>query len=47
MSLVYAGQFLRIDLSTETVTSHEIDDADVRAFLLLSLIHISEPTRPY
>ena len=34
MSLVYAGQFLRIDLSTATVATYEIDDADVRAYLL-------------
>ena len=34
MSLVYAGQFLRIDLTTKTITTHEIEDADVRAYLL-------------
>lgn len=34
MPLVYAGKFLRIDLTTRTVTEHAIEDADVRAFLL-------------
>ncbi len=34
MPLVYAGKFLRIDLTTKTVTEHAIEDVDVRAFLL-------------
>ena len=32
MPLVYAGKYLRIDLTTETVSEHAIDDDDVRAF---------------
>ena len=34
MPLVYAGKYLRIDLTTETVSEHAIDDDDVRAFLI-------------
>lgn len=34
MPLVYAGKYLRIDLTSRTVVEHAIDDDDVRAFLL-------------
>ncbi len=34
MPYVYAGQYLHIDLSTGDVTTHTIDDVDVRRFLL-------------
>lgn len=34
MPLVYAGKYLRIDLSDGSVSEHAIDDADVRTYLL-------------
>lgn len=34
MPLVYAGKYLRIDLSTGKISEHPIDDALVRSFLL-------------
>jgi aldehyde:ferredoxin oxidoreductase len=34
MPYVYAGRYLHIDLSTGNVTTHTIDDVDVRRFLL-------------
>jgi aldehyde:ferredoxin oxidoreductase len=34
MPYAYAGRYLHIDLSTGEVTTHTIDDADVRRFLL-------------
>ena len=38
MPPVYAGKFLRIDLSTGTATEEPVDDVIVRQYL--SLIHI-------
>ncbi|MEM4414215.1 MAG: aldehyde ferredoxin oxidoreductase N-terminal domain-containing protein, partial [Candidatus Caldarchaeum sp.] len=34
MPLVYAGQYLRVDLSSGAITTHAIAEDDVRRFLL-------------
>ena len=46
-SEVLPPELLGSKMVTLEISSHPIPDADTREIYFLSLIHISEPTRPY